>query len=203
MDLGAKNHSHPPRRQPRRATDSGVTQKELAGLHGVTDETIRLWGLAGLPRRDDGSYIVAETITWRVQRELEKERAKSKGEDKPKVTEMNRKLAVEADLKELQLQRERGEVVPIEDFDEVTQRLIGGMAAVAAGRLQRFERPIVQSKSAAEARLLTQKIHAALMEGAQEFGRELEAEAAEHDAAVDREAEDPRPKAKAKKERKK
>ena len=75
----------------------GVNATQLAELHGVTRETIRQWTVAGCPRRQDGSYVVAETITWRIQRELEKDKkTRAPQGDEPKLTEMNRKLRAEA-----------------------------------------------------------------------------------------------------------
>ena len=41
----------------------------------------------------------------------------------------------------------------------------------------RFERDIVRATTPAEARLVTQRIHAALMRGAQDYAETMEAEA--------------------------
>lgn len=134
---------------------------------------MRQWTIAGCPRLSDGTYIAAETITWRIQRELQLARpAKAEGE-KP-VTEMNRKLAAEADLKELQLAQLRGELVTVEAHTEVVARIAGGFAAVASGQLARFERRIVQATTPAAARVVTQEIHRALMEGAQDLADDLD-----------------------------
>lgn len=177
----------PPASTPRRSRDAGVNASELAQLHGVTRETIRQWTVAGCPRRQDGSYIVAEVITWRIQRELEKDRAARAPKDgDEKMTELNRKLRAEAELKELQLARELGNHITTEDHEAIVARVVGGLAAVASGQLQRFERKIVQAKVPADARIITQDIHRALMVGAQEFADTLETEAAgldEDDAA--------------------
>lgn len=156
-----------------------VTQ--LSALMGVSREAVRLWTMANppVPRRDDGTFVVAEVVTWRIQRAVEAEREKIRDDEKPKTqSEMNRKLSVEADLKELQLEQMRGTLVPIELHQEIIGKISGGFAAVAAGRLARYERAIVQAKSAADARRLTQQIHIALMEGAQDFADELDEEAA-------------------------
>lgn len=137
---------------------------------------MRKWGLAGCPRKDDGTFVVAEVVTWLRARDVEQALAKVKSADAPK-TELNRKLAVEADLKELQLARERRESVTADDYDEAIARIAGGFAAVAKGQLARFERDIVRTTTAPDARKLTDRIHAALMEGAQGLADELEAEA--------------------------
>jgi phage terminase Nu1 subunit (DNA packaging protein) len=144
----------------------------------VTRETIRQWTVAGCPRRQDGSYIAAETITWRIQREIEKDKkTRAPQGDEPKLTEMNRKLRAEAELKELQLAQMQGTMIPAEQHEEIVSRIAGGFAAVASGQLTRFERKIVQTTTPAEARVLTTEIHRALMEGAQGLADELDAEA--------------------------
>ena len=143
----------------------------------MTRETIRQWTADGCPRLDNGTYIVAETITWRIRRETARKKPEGESGDRPK-SEMNRKLAVEADLKELQLEQLRGNLVTRELHEEAVGRIAGGFAAVAAGQLARFERRIVQATTPAAARLVTQEIHRALMEGAQSLADELDAEAA-------------------------
>lgn len=168
---------------PRRARDKGVGPSALATLMGVSREAVRLWTVAGCPRRDDGSYIVAEVVTWRIARAVQAERDKDRDDDKPKHTsEMNRKLAVEADMKELQFEQMKGNLIPRDTHEAVTSRIAGGFAAVAAGQLARFERPIVQAKTPADARRVTQLIHTALMEGANGLADDLEAEADALDA---------------------
>jgi phage terminase Nu1 subunit (DNA packaging protein) len=175
---GAKRKAAPPASTPRRARDEGVNQSQLATLHGVTRQTVRDWTLAGCPRRDDGSYIVAETIAWRIRQKVEEaKRERASESDEPKLTEMNRKLKVEADLKELELQHRRAESIDAPVHRDVTARLVGGFASVAAGQLARFERRMLQSTKPAEARAISQDIQRALMEGAQGLADELDAEA--------------------------
>lgn len=152
-------------------------------MHGVTRETVRQWTIAGCPRLSDGTYIAAETITWRIQREIQLARpAKAEGE-KPQ-SEMNRKLAAEADLKELQLAQLRGELVTVESHTEAVAKIAGGFAAVASGQLARFERRIVQATTPADARIITQDIHRALMEGAQGLAEDLEDDASAQEEAA-------------------
>lgn len=156
-----------------------MNASDLALLHGVTRESVRQWTIAGMPRRQDGSYLVAETITWRIQRAAEKERqsaAPTEDEEK-KLSQLNRKLLAEAQLKELQLERELGLTISVEDVEERLSRIVGGFAAVANGRLTRFEREIVRTTTPADARKLTERIRAALMEGAHGLADELAAEA--------------------------
>lgn len=143
---------------------------------GVSREAVRLWTNEGAPRRDDGSYIVAEIVTWL----REKDRRAQRDENVPKESaERARKMRTEADLKELELEERRGALLPLADFMEQLEAVIGGFASVAAGQLARFERKIVAAKSVGDARRITQEIHAALMAGAREHADRLEAEADE------------------------
>lgn len=161
-----------------------MNQSELARIHGVTRQTVREWTLAGCPRRDDGSYIAAETIAWRIRQKVEEaKRERASDGDEPKLTEMNRKLKVEADLKELELQHRRAESIDAPVHREVAARIVGGFASVAAGQLARFERRMVQATTPAHARAISQDIHRALMEGSQGLADELDAEAAALDEA--------------------
>lgn len=170
----------------RRATDGGVTQAEIARLLGRTPETIRNWTLAGCPRRDDGNYMIAEVVTWYAKREYDRGREDAK--PKRELSEMNRKLSVEADLKELQLERERRESLPAEEYHASVRRIVGGFVAVAKGRLSRFEREVVKTTSAADARRLMDRISAALLEGGNDVAATLEAEAAADDTVSSGEA---------------
>lgn len=164
----------------RRAGDSGMTQAELARALGRTPETIRNWTIAGCPRRDDGNYMLAEVVTWYGKREFDRGRADAK--PKKELSEMNRKLSVEADLKELQLERERGESLPAEEYHASVRRIVGGFAAVAKGRLSRFEREAVKVGTPADARRLMDRISHALLEGAHDVAATLEAEADDDEA---------------------
>lgn len=75
-----------PRKKPGRAPSAtnlnALTQELLAEMHGVTGRTIVNWDKDGHPRNDDGSYTAADSIRWRLDREihqgisLEAERAK-------------------------------------------------------------------------------------------------------------------------------
>lgn len=181
----SRPQDRPPASHPRRAREAGVSATALATLHGVTRETVRQWTVDGCPRRDDGRYMPDETITWRIRREVAKVRKDdgSGARAKP-ASEMHRKIAAEADLKELQVEQLRATLVPAELHAEIVGRIAGGFAAVAAGQLTRFEKKIVQATRAAQARVITQDIHRALMEGAQALASELEDAARAADEAA-------------------
>lgn len=171
----------PPAADAVRARAEKFDATALARLVAVSRETVRQWTLAGCPRLDDGHYVIAEVVSWLRRRERETALAESKRDEKPK-TEMNRKIAAEAELKELQLERERGLVIEVEDAEERIARVVGGFAAVASGRLTRFEREIVRCTTPADARKLTERIRGALMEGAHGLADELDAEAVADDS---------------------
>lgn len=141
---------------------------------GVSREAVRLWTNEGAPRRDDGSYLVAEIVTWL----REKDRRALRDETAPKeAQERARKTRTEADIKELEYQERLGQLLPVAEFQRQIDLIIGGFSAVAAGQMSRFEKKIVAAKSAGDARRITEQIHRALMEGARAFADELEADA--------------------------
>jgi phage terminase Nu1 subunit (DNA packaging protein) len=174
-----KPKAPPPASLPDRARLERLNAADLARLLGYSRESVRQWTVQGCPRLDTGDYVVAEVVTWLIARAREAEREKRKDGEKPK-TELNRKLSVEADLKELQLAQLRGELITIETHDEQVMRIAGGFNAVAKGQLARFNREIVRTATAADAQKLIDRIHQALMEGAQGLADDLDAEAAEH-----------------------
>ena len=166
-------------RAPRRALDAGVSVTELSRLLGFTRENIRQWTLKGCPRRDDGSFVVSEVVAWLRQRERE---AAAPDTAPDEAQERARKLRAEADLKEIELARARGDVVPIGDYRTELERVLGRMRAVVSGQLNRFERRIVACQTPAEARALTRDIEAAICEGGLGLAEAMDDEDAE-DAA--------------------
>jgi hypothetical protein len=155
--------------------DLGV--QEFADLLGLTRQRVHQLVQDGMPhrRRNNATrFVPRESIAW--LRERDRESARS-SESPSEADERARKLRAEADLKELELSERRRALVPIAEAETFLDSFVGGFAAVAAGRLQTFERDIVQAKGAGDARRLTQRMHAALMAGAQEYADAVEAEA--------------------------
>lgn len=153
---------------------------ELAAALRKTTRTLRNWRSDGMPTRlvsGQPRFDLADVLAWREDR-IRDEAARSAaapeaGHDKD--AEMARKLAAEASIAELKLEQLRADVVPVQQYRDELERVVGGFAAVAMGRLQRFERDIVAATTPAAARKLVERIQDALMEGAQEFADELEA----------------------------
>jgi phage terminase Nu1 subunit (DNA packaging protein) len=167
-----------------RSRASRATAADVAEILQVGREQVRRWTLDGCPRLDSGEYVIAEVVTWLRKRDVESAIAKLRTDTRPKG-EMNRKLAVEADLKELQLAQLRANLVTLEVHRDVVERVAGGFAAVAKGQLARFKRRYVQCTTPGEAEVINQDIERALMEGAQGLAEELEAEAALEDVKTE------------------
>lgn len=152
-----------------------VSLARWAKSWGITPRRAQQFIQDGMPHR------MRETVTEVVEREanawrLERAIAEAtKGSDEKH--QQLRRVRAEADLKESEVRERLGELVPRDEWEKFQESMIGGFAAVAMGQLQRFEREMVRTTSAGEARLLTQKMQAALMEGAQSFADRLEAEA--------------------------
>lgn len=165
--------------------DWSVTQ--YAELRGLTSQRIYQLIQAGMPhrRRKNTTRIVPkEAIAWEIERAKEG----AKPADVAASTPMGRKTLAEAEFKELQVQQLRGALVPVEEFEELASQLIGGFAAVAGGQLQRFERDMVALSTPGEARKLSERIHQALMSGAQAYADQLEQEASEPDPEPEQDA---------------
>ncbi|MBW7935543.1 MAG: hypothetical protein H3C62_18435 [Gemmatimonadaceae bacterium] len=170
----SRNTSRARGRAPRRATDAGTNATDLAKLLGVTREAVRLWTNDGCPRRDDGTYLVAEVVTWLRERD----RRALRDETAPKeAQERARKMRIDADRSELAYRQELGELLPLAEFQQQIETIVGGFAAVASGQLARFEKKIVAAQTPADARRITEQIHAALMAGARAFADRMEADA--------------------------
>lgn len=164
---------------------------EIAHLLGVTTRQVANYRAEGMPHRSRGgrlTYVPSECVRWRLERARDEVRREVAPD---REVEQARKLRAEADLKELELKERRGALVSVEDFEEQIDAVIAGLAAVASGQLQRFERRIVAATTAGQARKLTEAIHDALMEGAREYARQLEAEASALDDAEQESAEEP------------
>jgi phage terminase Nu1 subunit (DNA packaging protein) len=155
-----------------------VTVAEFAELNGVTAARVYQWIQEGMPHRKRKNrptgIVPREAIQWRVDRAEANAKPKyGTDDDSPG----KRKTIAEAEFKELQVQQMRETLVPIADFEEVVGNLVAGFAAVAGGRLQRFEREMVAATTPAAARKISQRIHQALMAGAQDYAEQIDAEA--------------------------
>lgn len=169
-----------------------VSVKAFGVLYDVTPERVYQLIQEGLPHRKRArstQIVPAEAIRWLQERAVAKAAKPAVPiEALRRSDEQARKIRAEADLKELELAERRGELVAVEAHTEVVETFLGGLAAVSSGQLSRFEREIIRVTTPAEARQLTRKIHAAMMEAARTHADKLEAEAdtieAEDDASA-------------------
>ena len=154
-----------------------IPQKELATRLGLTTRQVHNLAEQGVvPKRvrnGKADYPWPESLHKYIAWKIEAARDESFDEAKERA----RKLRADADLRELELAERRGLLIPADKVQERYEEFLGGFSAVAAGRLQRHERDIVRVSTPGEARALTQTLHRALMEGAQEYASEVEAEA--------------------------
>lgn len=168
---------------------NAVTVAAFAEILGRTPERVYQLIQQGMPHRKlarSTKIVPAEAIQWLRDRDVEKaaKPAEAPAAELVEAVERARKLRAEADLKELDLAERRGQLVQVEIHTETVDKFLGGLVAVASGQLARFEREIIRAATPAEARILTRKIHAALMEGTRDYADLLEAEADALDAAA-------------------
>jgi excisionase family DNA binding protein len=108
---------------------------DVAALLDVSDRQVRNYVKdKGLPSFDDGRgrrFVWAEVLAWYVRFCAEKAGSRGSQEQAPEAAQKEsfeaastRKTIAEADLKELQLARERGQVVAIGD----AQRMLANLA---------------------------------------------------------------------------
>lgn len=155
-----------------------VSVEEFAKFHGLSPQRIHQLIDEGLPHRNAGGkkrIVPAKASVWMRER-LRADDASADGLDKDQ--EIAEKTRVERQIKEMELAERRGSMVTVAQYQERIEEFVGGLAGVAMGQLQRFEREMVQAGDAAAARRLTGKIQAALMQGARDYADQLEAEIA-------------------------
>lgn len=156
----------------------------IAALFGVSTETIRLWRKAGMPSRVQSgapAFVPTECIKWRREKDRED---RVVADDNGKEDRL-RILRADAELRELELQERSGLLVPRADYEAELDRFVGGLVAAVSGRLQQFERDIVQATTAQLARALTEKIQDEVLRATREYADQIEAEPSEGDSESD------------------
>lgn len=100
-----------------------VTGRALAALLGVDPAEVTKWKSQGCPHTPDNRYVVAAVYRWRLEREASSE--------KMDAAEAKRaREAAEAQLAELRLARERGEVVAVADVQAQAEAEAGRVRGV-------------------------------------------------------------------------
>lgn len=176
---------------PRKAAKT-VHLQEFADDHGVTVRTVTNWIAEGMPYRNvrgERRVVRAEANAWRIDRERTRAENRAAGGRLDKDIEMAKRIRVDRMIREIELRKRQGTMLPIEEFDRRIERVVGGFTAVCMGQLQPFEREMGLEPGLARA--LTMRIQEALMQGAQQLADQLDAEADELlRAAADSEASD-------------
>lgn len=110
-----------------------VNKTQLAEIHGVTDRTVTDWQKAGMPvralggpgRGHENQYDVAACIEWRIQRALAGAQVESAKE---------RKDRLEGDRIELQLAKEAGLLVALEEIEPLwTSAILAAKSGLMEG----------------------------------------------------------------------
>ena len=98
--------------------------QQVGGVFRVTRQSVHAWVRKGCPRNVDGSFPLPELIEWRMEDLI----ARCKTPDSPGDQE-SRLRGARAELLELRVRRERGEVL---DRDSVIVGLVGRLQSIRA-----------------------------------------------------------------------
>jgi len=118
--------------------------REIGSLFGATPQAVGLWSKnQGCPRNADGTFDLGAVIAWRIDRIKEEIRA---SEESPA---MERKRNAEAEMREIELARLKGEVIEVE---AVKRERLARIAAVksALELLPKQLPPFLAGRSARE-----------------------------------------------------
>lgn len=102
-----------------------VGQQDLADVFRVSVRTIQRWEKRGLDRARVGNgatYDLPEAVAWALERE-------QASEDTDYETARARRMAADAHLRELELGRERGTLVHIDDMEDLLRTPLERVAA--------------------------------------------------------------------------
>lgn len=108
-----------------------MTQAELARMYGVSAQAVNGWKAAGAPFGVDGKISPAEFRRWEIA--ATQARAEAKATPTSEDDARARKLAAEAEIKEAELAKLRGQIVTVGDAAaEYERRLVPLRAAISA-----------------------------------------------------------------------
>lgn len=116
-----------------------LSQRDVSEAFGVTTRQVRNWEADGLVCRADGNrklYPLASTI--RFYRDLEVEKVLRGVTTSEMEAARLRKLQAEAEYKELDLQMRRGELVPMDDVEDLVRESLEGVDSVLRHSPSRF-----------------------------------------------------------------
>lgn len=160
------------------STPETVSQKELARYFRVAPRTIRRWqNYEGLPRRADGTYMVADVLEWYVDRQTAREGI-------PDLeTARARKTAAQARIAELEAAEREGRLMPIEMHGDRLAEVCGRIRERLLALPDRWALQLTDLEDPGEIRdVLVDAVGEALAE-LQGLAEELEQEAERSEAA--------------------
>ena len=162
-----------------------VSLAAIAQLFGVTTESIRLWRKAGMPSRMQSgalAFVPTECIKWRREQD---QAARPEEVDDTSKEDKRAILRAERRLKELEVAEREEALVERALYAQEVEAFVGGFVGAVMGRLQQFERDIVQATTPALARVVVERIQDDVLRAAREYADALDASAETEDAAGD------------------
>ena len=142
-----------------------ITSAEFAADHGVSLRRVQQWIAEGMPYRDvNGERRIARVDANKWLRAYEREQAEARAKKPSGLVESEeRKAAADAQLAELKLAREQGQVVEIEETRRTVAAMLTQLRAQLLSLPARWAPKVVGIKTVAEASLtLEAAIHEAL-----------------------------------------
>lgn len=156
---------------PARSTKSApVSQKDLASFFDVDVRTIRRWTTDGIPRTRNGRYALKACVAWVREKDQREARERARPEDYDDARK--RKMAAEAELIEYDLMERRGELMTVEQFDELVSTTYGRVRAALLALPARMAPDVVGLATVRDARSTVKRFVGEVMETIADEGAE-------------------------------
>jgi hypothetical protein len=147
------------------------SQGDLARAIGVSPKTIEYWVRIGMPRRDDGTYSIAESMRWKSERDAELEEKKAAAKSKPSdgvdpadLDLVKRNLYFDAKLKEEKLKAFRAKAMPIPHVQQLLRDRAGALRKELMSLPRRLA-PRCEGKRQAEIRDILEEAFTRALDG--------------------------------------
>lgn len=162
-------------RRSKRQLPAGVvgSQRELAEAIGVSPRTIEGWRQSGMPRRDDGTYSIADVLRWKQERDEALQAAKRQksaaadigdGIDPSELKLPDRKIYWEAKKTEQQVKAMLQKAMPIPHVEQLLRDRAAGMRKEMLALSRRLA-PRCEGKRQAEIRKVLDEAFGRLLDG--------------------------------------
>lgn len=145
----------------KRRLGEDLTQSEVSEAIGYSTRQIQNWLKAGLPSAGEGHgrrFQLPTVVRWLIEFKL-RDTAKGKLE-----VAQTRRAQAEAERAELRLRRERGELVPVADFEGEVNHIVGTLSAGLKAAPSRWGSQLVGLETPMAARGALEQIMRELME---------------------------------------